>query len=56
MVAGGITFALGSALIEANAMALEEFLIPDWFAIFSSATFINAIKYAMDNKQEDLYE
>ena len=54
VVAGGITFALGSALIEANAMALEEFLntgkLPDWFAIFSSATFVNAIKYAMNNK------
>lgn len=54
VVAGGLTFALGAALIEANAAALEEFLNtgkqPDWFAIFSSASFISTVKNAMDNK------
>lgn len=54
VVAGGITWGLGAALTEANARALEEFLntgkMPDWSIIFSSASFINAVKEMVNKK------
>lgn len=48
VIAGGITTALGAALVESNARARKAYLEtgekPDWMKIFSSGSFINAIQ------------
>lgn len=48
IIAGGITTALGAALVESNARALETFLNtgskPDWMSIFNAANFGQAVK------------